>query len=263
MPYPAMMGSQRSRGTITAASHNQSCEPVRVAGVIYSRNKYWLLASMPVIGSIPSLQLFGDFSSICSKKFSLLVTAVPLSLPDEGQWQGRRIDCLARKKIGKCYTITPPWYSLLDIDSYAKARAHYLNHANAKQNGKRIPLTRIGFALIPAIRQALHHSDKSTLKILEGHAELSFFAMNGQSPLKYPQHLPAGCAERCTLLRRQGILRLSGRSELMAHEITEREILAACALCWSARRVAQHRARRLAQQPPKRDNCGRPMAIYY
>ena len=95
------------------------------------------------------------------------------------------------------------------------------------------------------------------VRLHEVHPELSFSAMAG-APLRHPKRLPAGAAERRGLLAAAGIVIPPDGpwSRVVA------DVLDAAAAAWTARRIADGRARVLPD-PPQTDGHGYEIAIRY
>lgn len=81
-------------------------------------------------------------------------------------------------------------------------------------------------------------------RVFEVHPELSFAAMNGGDPVRTPKRSATGSKERRALLQRAGVV-VPERPAGAARD----DLLDACALAWSACRVACGTARRVPDRP--------------
>jgi predicted RNase H-like nuclease len=156
------------------------------------------------------------------------------------------------------------WYVvLLDLESgsvegrFAPSFASVLELAgDAEAVGVDIPIglldhARPGGRLCDVFARTLHHP------------ELSFRAMSGGATLTLPKHTPEGRTARLELLVRHGFAPLIARLFATRPEGGEPDdILDACAVCWTARRVAEGSAERIPPEPHA-DARGLRMEIWY
>ncbi len=101
-------------------------------------------------------------------------------------------------------------------------------------------------------------------KVFEVHPEVSFFALNGQLPLRHGKKSPEG-----KKLRRQLLDKLFDRNRVVAaladldgERFGIDDFHDAFAALWSAHRIARKEACCLPEQPPT-DTCGLKMGIWY
>jgi predicted RNase H-like nuclease len=92
-------------------------------------------------------------------------------------------------------------------------------------------------------------------RVFEVHPELSFAAMNGDDPVRAPKRSSTGSKERRALLQRAGVV-VPERPAGAALD----DLLDACALTWSARRIANGTACHVPDRPA-RDARGLRMEI--
>ncbi|QPP05386.1 DUF429 domain-containing protein [Streptomyces bathyalis] len=97
-------------------------------------------------------------------------------------------------------------------------------------------------------------------RMFEVHPEVSFWALNGKTPLPHRKTSWAGQMQRRALLRTGGVVLPDDLGE--AGQASPDDVLDAAAAAWSAHRIAQGRAIALPD-PPQLDHRRRQIAIRY
>ncbi len=203
--------------------------------------------------------LFASFEELleATQEARVLVVDVPMGLPKRGTPGGRAADRAARRILpaGRRSTVfpTPSRRALAARDL---AEGQRLN-APAGMN-------RQVFALLPQIREvdrALRPELQT--RIWEGHPELSFFAAGGWPAIRHPKRTKPGRLARLEVLKarlgagwQRWFEELPGRDSLLA------DLLDACALVWTAARLAEGKAG-FAPEEPAFDERGLRMQIVY
>lgn len=178
---------------------------------------------------------------------TVVAVDIPIGLADRYEVGGRECDRLARARLGpvRGTSVFPaPPRPALGARTLTETRS-------------------LGW---PATKQALNIAAKIEQvdrvmtpelqgRVFEVHPELSFAAMNGDGPVPAPKRSPSGSRQRCALLQRNGVV-VPERPRGAAVD----DLLDACALSWSARRVADGIASS-ATGTPSRDRRGLRMEI--
>ncbi len=181
-----------------------------------------------------------------------LILDIPIGLPDRGP---RECDIAARRLAGprRASVFPAPTRTLLAAPSYAEA-----NRMHRDREGKGI--SRQVFNIVPLVR-AVDDAITPELQtvVREGHPELSFARLAG-APLTSAKHSRAGHAARLDLLR--GVFPdIDDAIAVFARPAARTDILDACALLWTARRVIEGSAVVLPHSDPPRDARGLRMEI--
>lgn len=177
-----------------------------------------------------------------------------IGLPDRAQPGGRRCDRLARALLGPrrgTSVFSPPGVSTLRADSYEDAQR--LNRAS----GPDAPgLSRQSYHLLPKMRALAHvMTPEHQEYIHEVHPELSFFAMNDDTPLEASKHSEPGRRARLELLSAQGMPGIEEAiATLPAGPLEADDVLDAHAACWTAGRIRAGTAERC---PPREETAPR------
>jgi len=162
---------------------------------------------------------------------TVVAVDMPIGLVDEHRPGGREADRAARTELGpkRNSVFSAPPRSVLGARTLSEAR---------RQGGR---LTLQTLNLLPRIEDV----DRVMTPALQGrvfevHPELSFAAMDGGRPVMAPKRTARGASERLALLARAGV-RVPERPPDAALD----DLLDACALVWSAGRIARGEARRV------------------
>ena len=178
-----------------------------------------------------------DFAAVLAAlpEDSVVALDMPIGLVDEHQPGGRNVDRAARVELGpkRNSVFSAPPRCALGSRTLGDARRH------------RARLTLQTLNLLPRIEDVdgVMTPDLQS-RVFEVHPELSFAAMNGDDPVRAPKRSATGARERRALLQRAGVV-VPERPAGAALD----DLLDACALAWSARRVARGAARRLPHRP--------------
>jgi predicted RNase H-like nuclease len=166
---------------------------------------------------------------------AIVALDMPIGLVDEHQPGGRDADRAARVELG------PKRNSVFSAPPRCALGARTLR--DARRHGARLTLQTLN--LLPRIEDVdrVMTPDLQS-RVFEVHPELSFAAMNGDDPVRPPKRSAAGSKERRALLQRAGVV-VPERPAGAALD----DLLDACALAWSAHRVACGTARRVPDRP--------------
>ena len=214
----------------------------------------WVAVYMPAIGGLPSTIFQESFQILCDMPFRVIVVNIPIGLPDAVVSGGRLADRDARILLERCNGMlySAPPRRALQAASYSEAYRLALENSVDGTSIARglyqhiVRIREVDDCMTPALQQ----------RIFESHGELSFCIMAG-CPLQHPPSEPWAAAERSKLLQRQHFPRLFVEcAHFDLSHVPEHDFLAACAACWTARRVLQKKSRVLPEGKPILDARG-------
>jgi predicted RNase H-like nuclease len=177
---------------------------------------------------------------------TVLAVDIPIGLADRHEPGGRDVDRAARRHLGSKRTsvFSSPPRSVLGARTLSEAR----------RRGGRLTLQTLN--ILPRIEDVdAVITPQLQARVFEVHPELSFAAMNDGEPVLAPKRSAAGSRQRRALLGRTGVT-----VPACPPGAAEDDLLDACALVWSARRVADGIARRVPDAPG-RDGRGLRMEL--
>lgn len=197
---------------------------------------------------LPSFSMLGRLSPAPS----FITANLPMGLLDEVTQGGRPCDRLARRLLGPRRggsILSPPTRPALLCTSFDQAGQYRLN--------------RRSFALIPRIKEVdqLINTGLQT-RIREGHPEMSYFIMDGLSPVEVKRRSAPGRQARKKLLDRTFYQVGEGLSQHSGGDADADDVLDAYAMAWTAIRVFRGEAGCLPEDPPS-DSRGLKMALWY
>jgi predicted RNase H-like nuclease len=191
-----------------------------------------------------------DFAAVLAALPDNAVIAIdiPIGLVDEHVPGGREVDRAARAELG------PKRSSVFSAPPRCALAARTLH--DARRRGARLTLQTLN--LLPRIEDVDGvMTPELQSRVFEVHPELSFAAMAGGPAVLTPKRTAAGSKERRALLQRTGIC----VPERPAGAAVD-DLLDACALTWSARRVADGIASHVPDAP-SRDARGLRMELHW
>ena len=187
-------------------------------------------------------EVFPTFQDIIDWKpaFSVIAVHAPLGLPKRVTVGGRTCDREARALLGwpRSGAITSaPVRRALKAKSFAAA---------AKANNGMNPVVFAHLRHYAEVDKEMEPYWQRT--IFEVHPELSFYNINKDRPLKHAKETKQGVAERKRVLKARfpGVERVYG---IEVEGATPVQVLDACAILWTARRLAARAATRIPQEP--------------
>jgi predicted RNase H-like nuclease len=187
----------------------------------------------------------------------IVAVDIPIGLPESG---ARECDVAARMLLGpkRGSSVFPaPLRALLAAKTYEEAGS-----LRERIEGKRI--SKQAWMIYPKIAEVdllLRRSPAARAATHEVHPEVSFYYLNGHSPIVAPKRRSAGQAERLALIRHwcgDSIQHELGRSRVLT--CASDDIIDAFAALWSAERIAAGRAVTLPANP-ELDSHGLAMSI--
>ena len=170
---------------------------------------------------------------------------IPIGLLDRPQRGGRVCDREARRMLGRraSSVFSPPSRQVLGATCYEDVRAQGLSIQ--------------AYGILPKIREVDRLMTPELQKVIhEAHPELAFMALAGH-PMRYNKKTPRGQRERLRALERaprhffQGIRRTvaDGLKVFTRRQVAPDDVLDACALAYTAFRIANGKAQRLPLHP--------------
>lgn len=188
-----------------------------------------------------------------------LAIDMPIGLPERGP---RPCDAEARRRIGprRSSVFPAPVRGALGASSQSEATA--LTRAI---DGRGVGAQ--AYRLVPKIRALdglLSQSAEARRRIREAHPELSFWAWNGERPMRDSKRTPRGLRARRALVESwlgEGILERA-RGDARKRDLADDDILDAIACLWTAERIAAGVARSVPEGGD-RDGRGLPMEMVY
>lgn len=196
-----------------------------------------------------------DFAALMARLATAVrvVVDMPVGLADGPS--GREVEALARARIGprRSSVFTPPLRPALPARSQAEA-----TRLNRAAGGGGISVQ--AFNIIARIREidGWITSDRQS-RVLEGHPELAFATLAGRH-LSHHKKRPEGRADRAGLLTWAGF-DLPRLDAARPRGVAPDDLLDACILALTARRVASGTALRLPEVPA-RDRRGLRMEMW-
>ena len=177
---------------------------------------------------------------------------IPIGLLDEPVEGGRECDRQARKVLGSPRSssiFSPPSRSALSCSTFAEGRKWGLN--------------RQSYSILPKVREVEQViSPRHQARIREVHPEVSFFVLDGLTPLEHRKRSATGREARTSLLERHFFQLADGLGKFPRGQVGVDDILDAYICAWTAMRIFNGEAGCLPDNPPL-DTRGLEMAIWY
>src|SRR5436309_5279497 len=170
---------------------------------------------------------------------------IPIGLLDRPRRGGRVCDQEARRMLGRraSSVFSPPSRQVLGATCYEDVRAQGLSIQ--------------AYGILPKIREVDRLMTPELQKVIhEAHPELAFMALAGH-PMRFNKKTPRGQRERVRALKRarrhffQGIRRtfVDGLKAFTRRQVAPDDVLDACALAYTALRIADGKAQRVPPYP--------------
>lgn len=199
----------------------------------------WVLAGAKIHAATfaPEMpRIFNSFIEMLDERpaYTTIVANVPIGYRDEPGAPARECDLEARKILRRRGSALPSAPTLSALREDADSRTGHLDAVSLM----RLPVYREVVAAMAPYRQRT---------VYAGNPELSFFDLNGNTPLKWSKMREEGREERRKVIveKIQGIPRIL---EGCDPSIPLKHLYDAIALMWSARRVFGHAAKRLPSE---------------
>ncbi|KQP54992.1 DUF429 domain-containing protein [Methylobacterium sp. Leaf108] len=190
---------------------------------------------------------------------SVVAVDIPIGLPEVTLAGGRACDAAARRRLGRRGASVFSAVGRIALAGANRAEADALNRAHGG-----IGVGAQAWGLADKLRQAnaaMTPERQDTVR--EVHPEVSFWAMNGRTPMADGKKSAAGALARTDALAASGFPEAFVRRAPSARpRIGPDDFLDACAALWSARRIAAGSAERLPAAED-RDARGLDQAIWF
>jgi predicted RNase H-like nuclease len=206
----------------------------------------WLTATAKLQGITVSPEepkVFSSFLAVLDYKpaFQVVGLFTPVGLLDAAVPRGRQCDRDARSLLGRRRAGAV-------MSAPARVSVHASSRSEAAMaNGGR--LSAVSWRLMEKIAEVEDEMAPYLQRtVFEVHPELSFYQLNGDSPLRYSKHTMQGRAERRALLER----RLPGVERILDARIprvNRAHLLDAAACLWTARRIVSRQVDRIPRDP--------------
>ena len=222
------------------ASHSGPVLPYSVVAGVIPCAPGWLVASAKLNGSTfapEAPRVMATFAEVLDERpsFSVIALNAPVGYVDEARSGGRTCDRQARALLGRRGSTI----------HNAPTRAVLREGAALEGDG----LDAVSIALLPRYREvAAEMAPFRQRTVFEVHPELSFFQINGDTPLRWTKKFEVGRDERRALLEK----RIPGIDRVLDAEIEDvapSRFLDAAALLWTARRIFARAGTRLPSDP--------------
>lgn len=224
--------------------------PAWVAGADGFRDGWGVVLWHPPTGTVRrrTVDSVGALLSLPEAPAVLGVDMV-IGCPDTAEPGGRACDRFARQLLGHprgTSVFSPPAYDALQAHTYEEAQRR--NRAG----GPDAPgLSKQAYHLMPKMRAlAAQMTPERQDRVREVHPELSFYAMNGNTPVATSKHTDAGRTARLDLLAANGVSDIRAAVNALAGgALGADDLLDAHAACWTARRIQEGTAERCPPLP--------------
>jgi len=227
----------------------------------------WLVAFVRPQGEETRVRIVSAFADIPALPELPAIVAVdmPIGLPDRAGRGGRAAENAVRPLLGQRQS------SVFSVPS--RAAAHAADYAEARRIALATSeppksVAKQLFNIAPKIREvdaALRAEPVFAQRVFEVHPELAFWRLNGERPLAEPKKVKNRCYEPGLALRRDLLIAAGLPPGTVASAPPSGagpdDLLDALACAVIARRIRAGLARPFPDPPP-RDSCGLPMAIW-
>jgi predicted RNase H-like nuclease len=252
----------------------KSAEDIWLAGVDGCKGGWLVVLVRPEGQDIwildPPLKHFADVLA----RAAIVAVDMPVGLPRCG---GRAAEILVRpllKTLSRSVFPIPSRLAVFaEIGPFANEQERYAAHqraclvaAETSNPPKRIPIQTFGiFPKIREVDECLRSTAGAIDRVFEVHPEVAFWRLNGGQELTEPKkrngrpHFP-GLSYRRQLLRKAGLPNAAIDAEA-PRGASDDDLLDALACAAIARRIHSNKAQPFPN-PPERDECGIPMAIW-
>jgi predicted RNase H-like nuclease len=227
----------------------------------------WIVAFVRAAGDDVGVRIVPRFADVLAAPEAPAVVAVdiPIGLPERAGYGGRAAENAVRPLLGARQS------SVFSVPSRAALMAADYRAACAVALATSDPPRKVSkqlYMIAPKIREVdacLRADVSAAARVFEVHPEVAFWRLNGARALDEPKKVRGRCYEPGLVLRRR-LLIDAGVSAAAVNTAPPKgagadDLLDAFACAMIARRIHAGAARPLPD-PPERDGCGLPMAIW-
>jgi predicted RNase H-like nuclease len=223
-------------------------------------------------------RVFPAFADLAGRFAEAMIAVdMPIGLPDRTTHGGRGPEALVRPLLGErqssVFSIPSRAAVLAEDAIYDRADAWYARHRRASDVARATStppraISIQAFAIFPKIREldALLRAEAGLReRVIESHPEVAFWRLNGERAMATPKKVkgkvnPAGMAERVALLGAHSVPPAFVETPPPRGAASD-DLLDAAAMLLIAERRLRGEARPFPD-PPLRDGCGLPIAIW-
>ena len=203
-----------------------------------------------------ALSIVPTFQELLGETEACAAAGIDIPIGLHNAWP-READVQARRRLRphRASSVFPsPVRVLLQAKSYDEACRLSLEACGKKPSKQT-------YAILPKIREVdAAITPELQTRVREAHPEVCFWALNGGAAMAHSKKTPAGARERERLLATvfdDDLACVAVRGAAALDDFFD-----ACAVAWTAARIAQDRAERLPAEPPV-DERGLRMEIVY
>lgn len=216
-----------------------------LAGVVPARGG-WLVASGKLVG----ITLFPEEPKVVPlladvmdtiPAYDVIALAMAIGLPDAPMPGGRQCDREARRLLG-----WPRQASILPPPCRAAVHARTYDQARRLNGGHLSPATWRQMPRLAEVERTVLSYQQRT--IYEVSAELTYFQLDDEVPVKHPKRTELGIDERSALLVRR-LPGLRKPLDTVLPGVPRWQLVDACAALWTSRRIAARAVMRLPETP--------------
>jgi predicted RNase H-like nuclease len=226
----------------------------------------WIVAFVRAAGDDVGVRIVPRFADVLAAPEAPAVVAVdiPIGLPERAGYGGRAAENAVRPLLGARQSSVfsvPSRAALMAADYRAACDIALATSDPPRKVSKQL------YMIAPKIREvdACLRADGAAVRVFEVHPEVAFWRLNGERALDEPKKVKGRCYDPGLALRRR-LLVDAGMSAAAGNSTAPRgagpdDLLDALACAAIARRIHVGAARPFPD-PPERDGCGLPMAIW-
>lgn len=244
---------------------NETAKDVWLAGVDGCRAG-WLVAFVRPTGAVCDIVILPRFADIAAARpLACIAVDMPIGLPERSSIGGRAAENAVRPLLGarQSSVFSVPSRAAIEATDYRAACAVALETSDPPRK-----VSKQLFNIAPKIREVdacLRADAALASRTYEVHPELAFWRMNGEQPLVEPKKVKSRCYEPGLAVRRQ-LLIAAGLAANLVNTAAPKgagpdDLLDALACAVTACRIHAGHGKPYPDPPP-RDACGLPMAIW-
>jgi predicted RNase H-like nuclease len=227
----------------------------------------WMVAFVRPDGDDIRIKVFLHFADIVGALETPAIVAVdiPIGLPERSGAGGRAAENVVRPLLGQRQSsvFSVPSRAAIYAKDFAEARRIALATSNPPRS-----VAKQTFSIAPKIREVdavLRANATLVRRVFEVHPEVAFWRLNGERALSEPKKIKSKCYAPGLALRREILIAAGLPASIVAGTPPQGagpdDLLDALACAAVARRIHAGRAQPFPDPPP-RDACGLPMAIW-
>lgn len=227
----------------------------------------WIAAFVRPDGNEVRIRTFARFADVAGvpEAPAIIAVDIPIGLPDRAGPGGRAAENAVRPLLGQRQSsvFSVPSRSAVYTKDYGEARQVALATSDPPKSVAK-QLFNIA-SKIREVDETLRSDTALARRVFEVHPEVAFWRLNGERPLHEPKKIKSRCYEPGLALRRNLLAAAGLPVSIIAGApppgAGPDDLLDALACAAVARRIHAGSAQSFPDPPP-RDSCGLPMAIW-